>query len=522
MTETWVILVPPVLVLLCASITRRVVLSLSLGIFSAGLIAYDFNINASLLGIVKRLVIEAVSIDHLYTFGFLSILGMLIQLMTQTGGVNAYTHFIRTYLQDARSTQLASLLLSTTFFIDDYLNSLTVGSIMRPLIDYFKVPRVKFAFLLAAMSAPLCVIIPATSWIAMIIAQLQVSGISQQGSDYNPVIIEDPFNVYLHMLPYFFYPFFIIMAAFFIVYFRLSFGPMHTYEDSIAHDNKTTVIDKTIQGKGGIADFFIPLGIFMGSLGGLLLFSGSFYWFGGKNTLVLALQNAQGIWAIFWAASIALVISFPLFLLHNKIACSILPTIISDGFLLMKNSLIILLLAWTLSSLLKNDLHLGEYFAYLLVGSVPFWLLPLMIFITSLLISASTGSAWGTIAVMFPIIIPMLVALGGISLPSMYTVIVLFPSLGAIISGAIAGGHVSPIADSAVIVATGAGVSPLDHIRTQIWYVIPVLIGSCAAFFIAGLASQSPHFLLRVGLPYTIGFLIVIIIFIVAARAFNK
>ncbi len=510
---SWLVFLPPLLVIVCAILTHRVVLSLGLGIVAAGLIVYNFNILETLYGIVSRLLEEALSIDHIYTFSFLILLGILIELMTHAGGISAYTSFIRRYLHDARSAQTAALVLSCTFFLDDYLNSLTVGSVMKSLTDLYKVPRVKLAFLLAVMSAPLCVLVPASSWIATIITQLQASGISQHATD-NPLIIADPFTIYLKTIPYLFYPLLLILAGLFIVRKKISFGPMYTYETTAQktgdvfagkskHEQKVSIVTPNT---GFIMDFLIPMGIFMVVLFGALLYSGGYF---AGSSLLVALQNAQGIWSIFIAVLVSLSFSIFLFFIQKKLTVKAFWYISHEGFSLMKNSLVVLLLAWTLSGFLKNDLHTGEYFAQLLVGTVQPALLPIMFFLTSILISASTGSAWGTIAIMFPIAVPMLLSLTT-------NIVFLYPTLGAIISGAIAGGHISPIADAAVIAATSAGANQLDLIRAQLPYILTVIGGSCFAFLATGYLAYTS---LNLIVSYSISIVFILLFFIYSNKS---
>ena len=494
MLDSSIVLLPPVIVFLCAILTRNVIISLALGIVSASFIATNYQVMGTITLAGTRILSEAIDLDHLYTFLFLLLLGIIIQLLTHVGGIAAYTRIIRQYLTDARSVETTSLLLSCTFFIDDYLNSLTVGSIMRPLTDRFIIPRAKLAFLLNAMSPALCVLIPATSWVAMILMQLQISGVSNTP---NSLIFIDPFSVYIQMIPFLFYPMLIIFSAWLIVRLRLSFGVMNSYE-KIAHATANlfggkkplTTFGATSpdEENGSLSDFIIPISTFMISILISLLYTGNFCGFGGDRSFFLALQNADIFVSLFIGTVMTLGISIAMFSVQGKLSANHLSSLTLSGINLTKNSLLLLLLAWTFTSLLKNDLQTGQYLAHLLIGTIPVFLLPLMFFITSTIVSASTGSAWGTIAIMVPLGVPLLVEFTHLITPGLLSHIAIFlPAVGGIISGSVAGGHFSPIADSMVLGTTSAQCYHLDAVQAQLTYSLPALVGALAAFLIAGL-----------------------------------
>lgn len=503
MDNSYLVLLPPILVLIVAVYSRSVILSLLTGIISSGLIATKFSLINTASLISRRLLEESNianlyyggSLDHLYTFGFLVTLGIIISLITHTGGMAAYSRALEPKLKNKKATESTSLLLSLTFFLDDYLSSLTVGSIMRPLTDHFKIPRAKLAFLLDSMSSPLCVLIPASSWVALIVTQLKNSGVSE-----NPdtLIYAEPFQVYIYSILYMFYPILLIISAWFIVRKRISFGPMHYQEieaqktgNLFGGKEPLTLRISGSKHSGSILDFILPIAIFLISFMSFLLYSGNWIYFGGDKTALKAIQEGNAILALFIASLISLSLSVIYYSTQNKIRLKDLSQLTVDGFYLMKNSLIVLLLAWTLGSLLQKDLGTGTYLAQLLLKAMPALLLPLMIFITAILIAASTGSAWGTIAILTPLAIPSVVAFVQQAPPiSLDQASLIYPVVAALISGSIAGGHISPISDSTIMSSTSSGTYHLDHIATQIWYVIPVIIGSCVGLLISGLGTN--------------------------------
>lgn len=500
----FIILIPPILVLVVAIVWKNVIAALFTGIISAALIAKHYSlIDALKLSFYRifqethlnKLITGDGSPDHLYTFLFLIALGIIISLITHTGGITAYTNIIQKKINNKKQTQTTSFLLSILFFIDDYLNSLTVGCIMRPLTDRFNIPRAKLAFLIDSMSSPLCVLIPATSWVAMIITNLQSAGIQETTASE---IYGDPFAVYLKSIPFMFYPILVIISAFFIVRKNISYGPMYRQEQIAELTGNLFGGKPAIQLRmgqscpaGSPLDFFIPIGTFILSVIVLILFSGDWIGFGGVRSLVSAFQEANIFYALCFSSIITLLLSLSLFFYQKKITTTGLKEVIIEGFFLMKNSLIVLLLAWTLSTMLKSDLQTGEYLAHLLLGMMPSYLLALTIFLTSTAIASSTGSAWGTVMIMMPLSIPMVIAYTQGSIPFNLTSIpLLYPTLGAMLSGAIAGGHISPISDSTVMSSTSAGSYHLDHLTTQIPYILPAFIGTIVACVLSGIFAS--------------------------------
>jgi len=343
-----------------------------------------------------------------------------------------------------------------------------VGSIMRPVTDAFTIPRAKLAFLVDSMSAPLCVIVPASSWVAMILVQMQVSGIS-----------EDQFGVYIATIPFLLYPVLIILSAYVITLCGLSFGPLLRYE-TIARETGNLFggkpplmahhVSTEPQTTDSLYDFIIPCIVFMAVLVMALLYSG--HW---------NVQTANIFFALCLASIITALLMASTFLIQKKISSKKLLMLSYYSWKLMKNSLLVLLCAWTLSSLLKNDLHAGEYVAHILIKKLSISFMPCMFFIVALIVSATTGSAWGTIAVIMPLAIPVVYHLG----------FLVYPTLGALISGAVAGGHVSPITDSTVMASTSTECYHLDHVYSQLIYSIPAVMGSVGAFICAGLLYQN-------------------------------
>ena len=485
MIPIWFTLIPPCVVIIMTTFTRNVLISLTSGIAAAALIAAHGSPARALALAGSRIAQEALQDYHLYTFGFLILLGILIQIMNHSGGIRAYTHLLLRYVTTAKGAQQMSLVLSSLFFIDDYVNNLTVGAIMRPIMDHFKVSRVKLAFLLDSMSAPVCLLLPASSWVAFILAQLQTTPFDS-----------DPFMLYMKSMPYLLYPILIVFTAWVMVSFYGSYGAMRQADHKQpAHEELT---QPSTRYRGGIDNFTLPISVFV-ALFVVSLLGGSFFL--GKASFLEALQAADPFLALLVASGCAVGAAGLLFLYHNPRTYKPLLRAAVDGCLLMKDSLLLLLLAWTLGSLLKNDLQTGAYLASLLPSTISVTYLPALLFILSTIISASIGSSWGTIALMLPIAIPLYTNLAATALPGFY------PALGALISGAVAGGHISPMSDAVLVSSLSAGCSPLSHVRTQASYASNALIGALVGYL--SLIFFSASLSLPVALATTTGLLVI-------------
>lgn len=488
----FIILFPPILVFALAIITHNVMISLFCGIIAAALSATNFSPLQATYLMANTFLTQVQSINNLYVFGFLTSVGILIMLITHVGGIKAYTGLIKKIITHKKNAERTSLLLSFSFFIDDYLNSLMVGSIMRPITDTFRIPRIKLAFLIDAMSASLCMIIPATSWVAMVLSQLRTAGVSEHAADAFS-IVGDPFYIYLCTIPFIFYPILNIVSAWFIVSNNISYSIMEKHE-KIAEQtgnlfgNKATRASKKEHfGEGTFNGFLVPMGSFLVSAFVAFLYSGNHILFGGNNNFFTALQAANSLWALWIAGATSVIISVIFFSIQRILSLRLLGHICYEGFDLVRNGIIILFFAWSFSYLLIDKLEAGVYLAQLVSENLPLFLLPLILFGLATLSTIITGSSWGTIGVLVPLTIRVVAVLPGEALPILFErASLLLPALGAVLAGAVAGGHFSPITDATVIASTSAGSYHLDHVYSQIPYALPALIGTIVSLLIVG------------------------------------
>ncbi|MFI5333085.1 MAG: Na+/H+ antiporter NhaC family protein [Candidatus Babeliales bacterium] len=496
MQTSWLVILPPFIVLIAAFMTRHLNASLLIGLVVAAGIATQGNILATIVHLLTRLYEHVVCLDSIYLYGFLLAISTLIVILDKTGGAKGFAHALTKHLRSKRSVEISTILMSMSLFIDDYLSTLNVGYVMRPLSDKFYIPRVKLAFLVHSLSGLLVILMPISSWVAMITGQLDQAGISPL-INANTTIIGDPFSIYVQAIPFIFYSLFIVGSVWFIVHRNISFGPMHTQE-VIAEQTHNLFGGKaplTVHTEeeenpqtGSLVDLVLPLALLVGIIICGILYAGGFYLFGGTHSFVEALQNNCYTGLILFVASIVTIIfTLGLTWIQGKIHLWQLPIIGKEGYHLIYSAIIMLMLVSTLGAILREDLHTGDYIASYLLGSLPIALLPFTVFVVASLCSIITGSSWGTITLLVPIALPILTAYAATSGPLTPDQLpLLFPLLGAIFAGSVCGDHISPLSQTTVMAAASCGAYVLDHIKTQLPYALPALICAAVSFIIAG------------------------------------
>lgn len=496
MQNSWLVLLPPFLVLIFAFLSRRLNTALAAGIIAGAFIAADFSPLQTILLAGNRIWGTVSDADNLYMYTFLFTISIIIVLLNRTGAALAFAHSLTQKLRNGRMAQTASLMLSTTLFIDDYLNGLTVGFVMRPITDRFAIPRAKLAFLVHTMTGPLIILAPISSWVGAIMIALDEAGISPS-TLHGAKIIADPFFVYVETIPFIFYSLFMIASTWFIVRAGIAFGSMKEQE-VIAQTTGNLFggkeplpnkFDCTPCLKGSIGDLVWPLVILIGSVIIGNLYAGGYYLFGGNHSMINAFKNnTQTFLVLCIAAFITLGFTLIKALRDKKITPRLIPYIVYDGIQMMIGAIVMVTLAITFGAILKTDLATGKYLAALVQDSLPLALLPFIFFIISTIIATITGSAWGTMFIVVPIAIPMLTSLAQVPIPTTPEMVpILFPTLGAIFSGAACGNHISPLADTTIMTSTSSGCYPLDHVQTQFPYAVPIIISTAVAYLIAGL-----------------------------------
>lgn len=509
MLNNWIVLIPQILVLILAFTTHRIIFSLFCGIASAALILNDFNIINSTKTVIDKLwkTSELSSLSSwdafinnwaLFIFGFLIIIGIITVLISHSGGAYAYSNFIKKKLKDAKNVQSASLFLSLLIFIDDYLSSLTAGSVMRSITDEFKIAKAKIAYLVDSMAAPIAILFPVSSWAAYIIMQLNKSGVSDTNFS-GTYVASDPFLTYLSTLPFLFYPLTMIATSFFVVRKNISIGLMKKHEDIAkktgnlfggkeSTTNVTHEVNESNKEAARMIDFILPISTLFLAVVVAFLYTGNSQFIFGQNNLLETIKQCKTAQSLFMGALTALITTLVLYFVRKRMALKETPKLFWQGFCLMKRSLMVLFLAWAFASLLKDDLFVGQYLASILLGQAVIKLIPALFFISSSIIAITMGSAWGCIAILTPLAIPMVISMLKLNLPAnIQDATILLPTLGAIFSGAVSANHISPLSDTTIMSAASTGCDHMDHVRTQHTYAIPTLICAGFSFLICGL-----------------------------------
>ena len=489
---TWTSVIPAIIVLIWAITTHQVLISLILGILSAAFIAHPTDPIAAGSTAITTVYHQITTWDNIIVFAFLICIGVIIELMRQTGAIQAYTARIQNTISTPFRAQLSTLLGTFGFFLDDYLNAFTLGSIMAPLFDRLNISRTKLAYLINATVPSLCIMIPATTWTAMIISYLRVTGI---GND--AYIPNDPFFTYLSIIIFAIYPILSIATAYYMVLTQTDYGFLASEQQANATHNASQDSESSEQSNHiSSLECIMPMAIFIISSIISFLHSGSATIIGGSNPLLTALQDADALFALFTGAALSAVISSIYFYHSRHITQKQIGSVIKNGYLLMQGSLCVLLLAWSLSSILTQELNTAEYLANMFTANIAMTWLPLVIFLLTTIITASTGSAWGTIALMVPLTVRLLLETAPDTMPIyLETISYAYPTIGAALAGSIAGGHFSPISDATIVASTSSGASHIDHVKSQMQYSIPPLIGSLCAYGVVGYLDMSYYML---------------------------
>ncbi len=490
---TWLVLLPPLLVIASVLLTRRMIVSFLLGIFVSALLVTKGDILSSLKLSVDKLWTNSglghfrsfstfINSWNLLIFLFLIMLGILIVLLSQTGAAQAYISVVQKRVKNKKEVEIASLILSLFFFIDDYFSALTVGSVMRPLAQRYNLHPVKLAFLTTAMATPIVILSPISSWVGEIILQLKQVGIGPAGP--KTVIDADPYMIFVSAIPFTTYAILLILSTWYIVLRGISFGPMRKYDESHLKEEPLKETKAT-----SLTGFILPLVTLIIGVFFMLLYTGDYTLFGGSNNFLAAVKEASVHQALFTGGLLSLIISSIYFLAQKSLSIKQLPSIAYEGFMLMFPSLIVLICAWSLGSILKNDLQTGNYVASLVVSFINLEFFPVICFLIAALISWMIGSAWATIGLMFPIVIGMLQKLLGLSYNTpLSDVSLIIPIVGATLSGCIIGTQLSVIADNPIMSSASTGADHIEHIKTMAWYIIPIGFSAALAFMVMGLS----------------------------------
>ena len=487
MYATFWALVPPLVAIILALVTKEVYSSLFIGIVIGGLFygnifQQGFSFEKSVLHIFEDGLVGVLSDP--YNVGiliFLVVLGIMVSMMNKAGGSAAFGQWAGRHIKTRIGAQLSAVLLGMLIFIDDYFNCLTVGSVMRPVTDKHQVSRAKLAYIIDATAAPICIIAPISSWAAA------VTGFVEG---------EDGFAVFMNAIPYNYYALLTIIAMLTMVLFKIDFGAMAVHEANAAKGDLYTTPERpyansapdTVKGRGTVVDLLFPIITLIICCIIGMIYTGGFF---SGTGFVDAFSGSDASVGLMLGSFFALVITIVFYALRKVLtfteSCGCLP----EGFKAMVPAILILTFAWTLKGM-TDSLGAKEYVAGLVGGISGPWLalFPAVVFVVGAFLAFATGTSWGTFGILIPIVVSTFSG----------TII----SISACMAGAVCGDHCSPISDTTIMASAGAQCSHINHVSTQLPYVLVVAAVSCITYIIAGFV-QSPVLPLVIGIVLMVG-----------------
>ncbi len=488
-------LIPPIIAIALALITKEVYSSLFLGILVGGLLYSSFAFEATILHVFNDGIVA--SVTDSYNMGiliFLIILGSMVCLMNKAGGSAAFGRWAKDHIKSRVGAQLASVLLGVLIFIDDYFNCLTVGSVMRPITDKHSISRAKLAYIIDATAAPICIIAPISSWAAA------VAGFAEDGQG---------FNLFLRAIPYNYYALLTIVMMVGMILMKAEFGPMAKYEknaiekgDLFSGSNPYAgAEDDAPEDKGRVLDLVLPVVVLIICCVIGMIYSGGF--FDGEG-FITAFSNSDASVGLMLGSAFALVFTLVYYLIRRSMSFKEMMGCIPEGFKAMVPAIMILTFAWSLKNM--TDSLGAKFFVRDFVRSSAGGLqmiLPLIVFAIGCLLAFATGTSWGTFGILIPIVQNVF------SMDNPMAIV----CISACMAGAVCGDHCSPISDTTIMASAGAQCDHVNHVSTQLPYAITCAVVSGVTYLIAGIlvSMGAPGLLgLPIGIVLMIGALFVI------------
>ena len=467
---TWWALIPPLLAIVLAFITKEVYSSLLAGILVGVLFYTGFHPWAAfnaLFDIMK----DNMNLNILI---FDVLLGMIIVLMQKSGGSTAYGNWAGKKIKSKKAALLATSGLGVLIFVDDYFNCLTVGSVMRPVTDRHKVSRAKLAYIIDATAAPVCIIAPISSWAAAVNSYVPAdAGITG-------------FQLFLRTIPYNLYALLTLFMVVYITVRAFDFGEMKKHEKNAANGDLFTagaeefdnVAEEKISPKGRVFDLVLPIAVLIVSAVGAMIYTGML---DGATNLIDAFAGCDAETSLIFATFVTVIFMMLLYLPRKVVSFKEFMDSLVEGFKLMIPAVMVLILAWTLKGV-GDALCLDGFVAGVIgTNASASFLIPVLMFAMGLFLAFSTGTSWGTFAILIPIVTAVF---GGENLEMMII------SVSAVLAGAVCGDHVSPISDTTIMSSAGAQSNHMNHVSTQMQYAMVVVAVCAVGYIIAGLTQN--------------------------------
>jgi Na+/H+ antiporter NhaC len=489
----WMSVLPPLIAILMALIIREVFSALFLGILVGTTIIYYYQgstfflaIFQGLYSIVDSYVLESMSDHgHLSIIIFSMLIGGMVNVITKNGGMKGVVNILSRYAKSARSGQFVTWLLGVAIFFDDYANTLVVGNTMRPVTDRLRISREKLAYIVDSTAAPVAAIAFVTTWIGAELSYIQ-DGINTIGLE------ESAYNVFINSLAYSFYPIFTLAFILILVYNQVDFGPMFKAEkkarkegvivdESEGFSNKLNELEVDEKIKAKWFNAVIPvLVIIIGT------FTGLFYtgwdqaiWdnpeLGFTKKLSAIIGNADSYKALLWSSITGVLTAVSLTLIQRILNLKDTIDSLVNGFRTMLTAIMILVLAWSIA-LVTEHLHTADFISQsMLAFSISPYLIPTLTFILAALVAFSTGSSWGTMAILYPLLLPASWLISKDSgLEYSIAISIFYNVVSAVLAGSVLGDHCSPISDTTILSSLASSCNHIEHVRTQLPYALSV------------------------------------------------
>ena len=454
-------LLPPVIAIGLALITKEVYTSLLAGIITGGLLYSNFNLELMINTIFFQedggMVYKLADAWNVGILVFLVMLGILVSMLNKAGGSAAFGKWASKHIKTRIGAQISVMILGVLIFVDDYFNCLTVGSVMRPVTDRHKVSRAKLSYIIDATAAPMCIIAPISSWAAAVTSSVpEDSGING-------------FAVFLQTIPYNLYAILTLVMVLLVTVLRVDFGPMKKHEmNAIAGDLFTTPgrpyegnEEEVINEKAHVLDLILPVAVLIASCIVTMVYTGGFF---EGASFVDAFAASDASVGLVLGGAVTLVFTFIYYMMRDVLSFEEFAKCIPEGFQSMIAPILILTMAWTLSGM--TNLLGAKYFVADLVAnsaSAMQGFLPMIIFLVAAFLAFATGTSWGTFSILIPIVI-------GVFPEGQMMVI----SIASCLAGAVCGDHCSPISDTTIMASAGGHCEHVNHVVTQLPYVLVV------------------------------------------------
>ncbi|MCQ2604149.1 MAG: Na+/H+ antiporter NhaC family protein [Spirochaetia bacterium] len=487
---------PPIIAIALALLTKEVYSSLFIGILIGGAFYAGGSFTVFFNHVLQDGMVAQLSDSwNVGILIFLCILGIMVCLLNKAGGSAAFGHWAKKHIKTKTGAQLATIILGMLIFIDDYFNCLTVGSVMKPVTDKFGVSKEKLAYLIDSTAAPICIIAPISSWAAAVVGFVSAG--------------ENGIALFCKAIPYNFYALFTIIMMIMLSVFNLDFGPMKKFEDAVARvTNEEDDAEKAAIGKGKVIDLIFPIITLIIMCVAGMIYTGGFFASGEDKTgFIDAFANSDASVGLVIGSMGALILTLIFYLFRRVLSIKDCMSCVPEGVKAMVPAILILTLAWTLKAM-TDSLGCAEYVAGIVSNSAGNLMsfLPAIIFLIACALAFATGTSWGTFGILIPICLTVFADSGDA---------LRIISISACMAGAVCGDHCSPISDTTIMASAGAQCDHVNHVATQLPYAITVAGISFITYILAGFVHNA-------FICLTFGFVLMLMIFLIKTKRYNK